>query len=93
MLTHFLSISSRMAQYDGYMLLDEHYDTKHRAHYLADLQREELTPLRLRTHSVHVWDERYAPYIRRAGFLSLVRMYNCGLPPLDPALLTAALDR
>jgi hypothetical protein len=36
------------------------------------------------------WDERYAPYIQRAGFLELVRVVNAGLPNLD---LTAAVDR
>ena len=53
-----------------------------------------LLTLRPRTHTRgHQWDERYAPYIRRAGFLELVRVVNHGLLPLDPALLTAAIDR
>ena len=52
-----------------------------------------LPPLRPRTHiRAHQWDEHYAPYIRRAGFLELVRVVNYGLSPLDPALLTAAVD-
>ena len=51
-----------------------------------------LPPLRPRTHTkAHQWDERYAPYIRHAGFLELVRVVNYGLSPLDPALLTVAV--
>jgi hypothetical protein len=78
----------------GLPLLDLDYDKDHRGHLTADLELHEyLTPLRARVHHVHAWNERYAPYIRRAGFLELVRVYNSGLPPLDPALLTAAVDR
>ena len=47
-----------------------------------------------RTHTrAHQWDERYALDIRRAGFLELVCVVNYGLPPLDPSLLTTAVDR
>jgi hypothetical protein len=48
----------------------------------------------MRTHT-HVlqWDERYAPYLRRAGLLDIARVVNAGLPPLDPPLLTALIDR
>lgn len=81
-------------QHPDYSLLDVSYDKDHRGHYLSDQEVQEfLTPLRLRTHSVHRWDERYAPYIRRAGFLELVRTYLTKLPTLDPALLSAAVDR
>ena len=66
-----------------------HYDKDHRAKRLSELQ-EDLVPLRLRTHR---WDERYRPYIQRAGFLEIVRVFNPGLSILDPALLTAAVDR
>ena len=50
--------------------------------------------MRPRTHTrARQWDDRYALYIRRASFLELVRVVNYGLSPLDPALLTAAVDR
>ena len=62
---------------------------------MSDTDVEVALPhLRPRTHTrAHQWDERYAPYIRRAGFLELVRVVNYGLPPLDPALLTAAVNK
>ncbi|WVZ49915.1 hypothetical protein U9M48_001231 [Paspalum notatum var. saurae] len=54
----------------------------------------ELPPLRGCTHTHHLsWDERYAPYIQEAGMLDLARVVTSGLPPLDPALLTALVDR
>ena len=97
-LTLCLSICNRMAhptQHPLYPILEVEYDDQHRAHILSDNDAEvALPPLRPRTHTrAHQWDERYAPYIRRAGFLELVRVVNHGLPPLDPALLTAAVDR
>ena len=78
-----------------YLLLEVEYDDQHRAHILSDTDAEVvLPPLRPRTHTrAHQWDESYAPYIRRAGFLELVRVVNHGLPPLDPTLLTAVVDR
>ena len=78
-----------------YPILEVEYDDQHRAHILSDNDAEvSLPPLRPRTHArVHQWDERYTPYIRRAGFLELVRVVNHGLPSLDPALLTTAVDR
>jgi hypothetical protein len=83
-----------MAPHQDYALLDTEYDDDHRGHFWADLELgEELTPLRARVHHVHAWNERYATYIQRAGFLEVVRVYNSGLPQLDPALLTAAVDR
>ena len=75
-----------------YPILEVHYDKDHRAKRLSELQ-EDLVPLRLRTHQPHHWDERYQPYIKRVGFLEIVRVFNTGLPILDPALLTAAVDR
>ena len=71
------------------------YVDEHRAHVLTDSDAEvALIPLRPRTHNMaHQWNERYASYIRCAGFLKLVRVVNSGLPALDPALLTAAVDR
>ena len=52
-----------------------------------------LSPLRIRTHSPLKWDERYAPYIGRAGFLPLARLVTTRLPMLDNAALTALVDR
>ena len=97
-LTLCLSICNRMApptQHPLYPLLEVEYDEPHRAHILSDTDAEvALPPLRPHTHTrAHQWDERYAPYIRCAGFLELVRVVNYGLPLLDPALLTAVVDR
>jgi hypothetical protein len=84
-----------MAQHPVYPLLEVDYDEDHRAHKLTNNDADlALTPLRPRTHNrVHQWDERYAPYIRRAGFLKLVWVVNSGLPALDPSFLTIAVDR
>ena len=78
-----------------YPILKVEYDDQHRAHILSDNDTEvSLSPLRPRMHTrAYQWDEHYAPYIRCAGFLKLVRVVNHGLPPHDPALLTAAVDR
>ena len=97
-LTLCLSIYNRMAhstQHPLYPILEVEYDDQHRAHILSDNDAEvALPPLRPHTHTrAHQWDERYAPYIRRAGFLELVRVVNHVLLPLDPTLLTAAVDR
>ena len=97
-LTLCLSICIRMAppmQHPLYPILEMEYNDLHRAHVLTDTDAEVSLPLlRPRTHNrAHQWDERYAPYIRRADFLELVRVVNYGLPPLNPALLTAAVDR
>ena len=97
-LTLCLSIYNRMAppkQHPLYPILEVEYDDLHRAHVLTDTDAEvSLTPLRPHTHNrAHQWDKRYAPYIRRASFLELVRVVNHGLPPLDSALLTTAVDR
>jgi len=97
-LTLCLSNCTRMAppaQHPLYPILEVEYDDLHRAHVLTNTDTEVSLPsLRPHTHNrVHQWAERYAPYIRRAGFLDLVRVVNHGLPPLDPALLTATVDR
>ena len=78
-----------------YPILAVEYDDQHRAHILSDNDAEVALPtLRPHTHTrAHQWDKRYVPYIRRAGFLELVRVVNHGLSPLDSALLTAAVDR
>ena len=97
-LTLCLSICNRMSppmQHPLYPILEVEYDDQHRAHILSDNNAEvSLPPLRPRTHTrAHQWDEHYTPYIRRADFLELVRVVNHGLLPLDPALLTAVVDR
>jgi len=78
-----------------YPLPEVEYDDEHRAHVLTDIDAEVSLPLlRPHTHNrVYQWDERYVPYIWRAGFLELIRVVNYGLLALDPALLTAAIDR
>ena len=78
-----------------YPILEVEYDNQHRAHILSDNDVEVALPtLRPHTHTrAYQWDERYAPYIRRTGFLDLVRVVNHGLPPLDPALLIVAVNR
>ena len=93
-----LSICNRMippTQHPLYPILEVEYDDQHQAHILSDNDAEvSLPPLRSRTHTrAHQWDDHYTPYIRRADFLELVRVVDHGLPSLDPALLTAAVDR
>lgn len=80
------------APHPRFSLIEADYDKDHRAKALSEQQRP-LRALRVRTHHPHSWDERYATYIRRAGFLEIVRVYNSTLPTLDPALLTAFVDR
>ena len=84
-----------MAQHSLYPILEVEYDEEHRAHKLTDNDSEvALISLRPRTHNrAHQWDERYVPYIRCVSFLELVWVVNFGLPALDPALLTIAVDR
>ena len=72
-------------QHQLYPLLEMEYDDQHRAHILSDTDVQVALPsLRPRTHTrAHQWDECYTPYIRRVGFLKLVRIVNYGLPPFD----------
>jgi hypothetical protein len=61
-------------------------------HDLFVLQR--LPVLRMRTHATVLrWDDRYAPYLARAGLHDLARVVNAGLLDLDAPLLTAFVDR
>ena len=82
-------------QHPLYPLLEVEYNDEHRAHMLTDTNIEvSLPPLRPHMHNtVYQWDEHYASYIRRASLLELICVVNYGLSPLDPALLTAAVDR
>jgi hypothetical protein len=83
-----------MGQHPEHPFLDLDYDNDHRASYIVRHTNELPPLLRVRAHqSGHRWDERYAQYIERAGFLELVRVVNMGLPHCDPALITAAVDR
>uniref|UniRef100_K3Z028 SWIM-type domain-containing protein n=1 Tax=Setaria italica TaxID=4555 RepID=K3Z028_SETIT len=75
-----------------YPLIEAAYDLQHRAHHLVDLN-ENLTPLRARVQSPLRWDERYAQYLQRAGFLDIVVQVVGDLPPMDGPLLTAMVDR
>ena len=92
-LTLYLSICNRMTPHAVPVvpLLEVEYDDPHRAHFLIDTDAEvPLPPLRPartpgRTSGTSV--------TCRAGFLEFVRVVNYGLPPLDPALLTTAIDR
>uniref|UniRef100_K3ZEY3 Zinc finger PMZ-type domain-containing protein n=1 Tax=Setaria italica TaxID=4555 RepID=K3ZEY3_SETIT len=76
----------------AYPLLESVYDLQHRAHHLAD-QHEDLKPLRARVHSPLRWDERYAEYLQRVGFLDIAVQVVTGVPPMDGPLLTAMVDR
>jgi hypothetical protein len=44
-------------------------------------------------HSPLSWDERYAPFIRRAGFLPLARIVSGHLPMMDSTALTTHVNR
>uniref|UniRef100_K3ZC66 SWIM-type domain-containing protein n=1 Tax=Setaria italica TaxID=4555 RepID=K3ZC66_SETIT len=76
----------------AYPLLESAYGLQHRAHHLADLN-EDLKPLGAKVHSPLRWDERYAEYLQRAGFLDLAVQVVAGLPPMDGPLLTSMVDR
>jgi hypothetical protein len=44
-------------------------------------------------HNPLTWDEQYAPFIWRVGFLPLARLVTDGLLIMDSAALTALVDR
>jgi hypothetical protein len=52
-----------------------------------------LSLLRIRTHSPLTWDERYTPFIHRAGFLPLAHLITGGLPMMDSIVLTTLVDQ
>ncbi|CAO2141318.1 unnamed protein product [Urochloa humidicola] len=81
-----------MAQHPQYPLLETFYDDEHRGKVLEERSKP-LRPLRPRTHSPLMWDERYAEFIRLMGFLPLARLVQGGLPMMDSAALTAMVDR
>jgi hypothetical protein len=47
----------------------------------------------VREHFPLPWDERYAPYLARAGFLDIAFVVVRGLPVMDGPLLSALVDR
>ncbi|CAL5058786.1 unnamed protein product [Urochloa decumbens] len=81
-----------MVHHPRYPLLEIFYDKSHRGKLLEE-RTEVLKPLRIRTHHPLQWDDRYTPYLRRAGFLPLARLVKDGLPKMDNAALTALVDR
>ena len=40
-----------------------------------------------------VYDERYMPLLKRAKLATIARVYHRGVPPFNPAALTAMIDR
>jgi hypothetical protein len=55
---------------------------------------QRLQHLRIYTHSLLTWDERYEPFKRRAGFLPLARLVTTrGLPLMDSIVLTTLVDQ
>ncbi|CAL4969953.1 unnamed protein product [Urochloa decumbens] len=82
----------KMVHHPRYPLLEMFYDKSHRGKLLEE-RTEVLKPLRIRTRHPLQWDDRYTPYLRRAGFLPLARLVKDGLPKMDNAALTALVDR
>uniref|UniRef100_K4ALF9 Aminotransferase-like plant mobile domain-containing protein n=1 Tax=Setaria italica TaxID=4555 RepID=K4ALF9_SETIT len=81
-----------MAHHPRYPLLEMFYDEHHRGRKLEEGVKV-LNPLRPRTHTPLEGDDRYAPYLQRAGFLLLATLVKAGLPKMDNAALTALVDR
>jgi len=40
-----------------------------------------------------VYDERYMPLLKHAKLAAVARACRCGVPPFNPAALTAMIDR
>ncbi|CAN6207772.1 unnamed protein product [Urochloa humidicola] len=81
-----------MAQHPRYPLIETFYDELHRGRMLEECTKV-LKPLYPRTHAPLEWDDRYTPFLRRAGFLPLAKLVKEGLPKMDNAALTALVDR
>nr|XP_034577544.1 uncharacterized protein LOC117841082 [Setaria viridis] len=73
-------------------LLEIFYDEHHHGRKLEE-RVEVLNPLRPHTHTPLEWDDRYAPYLQRAGFLPLATLVKVGLSKMNNATLTALVDR
>jgi hypothetical protein len=57
---------------------------------------QELPPLRPRTHDKFEemrCDDRYTPLLQRAGLDVISYQVRRGLPPINPAAITALVDR
>jgi hypothetical protein len=54
---------------------------------------QDLKSLMVREHYPLPWDERYAPYLARAGFLDIALVVIRGLSTMDGPLLLALVDR
>ncbi|XBH83483.1 hypothetical protein VPH35_071896 [Triticum aestivum] len=77
-------------------LLDDEYDTKHRAYMMREKQKK-LEPLKIRYHGVSgpamPYDERYTPYIKQAGLLPWIQLVSQSTPNLNAPLVSALVDR
>uniref|UniRef100_A0ACD5TNR8 Uncharacterized protein n=1 Tax=Avena sativa TaxID=4498 RepID=A0ACD5TNR8_AVESA len=77
-------------------LLDDYYDTKHRAYLMAE-KHMKLGLLKIRSHGASSsdmpYDERYTPYIQQLGFLPFITLVTRSTPNLNAAALTALVDR
>ncbi|CAL4969710.1 unnamed protein product [Urochloa decumbens] len=85
-------MARKMAHHPRYPLLEMFYDEQHRGKKLEE-RTQVLRPLRIRTHNPLAWDDRYASYLKRAGFIALAMLVKDGLPNMDNAALTALIDR
>ncbi|KAM3280424.1 hypothetical protein ACQJBY_047298 [Aegilops geniculata] len=77
-------------------LLDDVYDTKHRAYMMREKEMK-LEPLKIRYHGVSgpamPYDERYTPYIKQAGLLPWIQLVSRSTPNLNAPLVSALADR
>ena len=56
----------------------------------------ELNALRPMTHQsamTMVYDEHYTPLLKRAKLATIAHVCHLGVPPFNPAVLTAMIDR
>ncbi|XBI31571.1 hypothetical protein VPH35_055126 [Triticum aestivum] len=76
-------------------LLDDVYNTQHRAFMMRE--KEMLEPLKIRYHGVSgpamPYDERYTPYIQQAGLLPWIQLVSRSTPNLNAPLVTSPADR
>ncbi|XBI16019.1 hypothetical protein VPH35_058343 [Triticum aestivum] len=75
-------------------MLDPTFDKGHRARFIENGVM--LPPLRMRGHGTTVkmeYDERYAPFYRRARLLGFVLQFKRKPPTLVHSALTALIDR
>ncbi|XP_073354034.1 serine/threonine-protein phosphatase 7 long form homolog [Aegilops tauschii subsp. strangulata] len=77
-------------------LLDDVYDTKHRAYMMREKEMK-LEPLKIRYHGVSgpamPYDERYTPYIKQAGLLPWIQLVSRSMPNLNAPLVSGLADR